>query len=43
MVGIKPDEMDSIFHIVAGLLHLGNVEFQVDPSDEDKSVVSRSS
>uniref|UniRef100_A0ACD5YBY9 Uncharacterized protein n=1 Tax=Avena sativa TaxID=4498 RepID=A0ACD5YBY9_AVESA len=36
IVGIKPDEQDAIFRVVAAILHLGNVEFG-EGSEADSS------
>lgn len=34
-VGLTKEEQDSIFTILAGLLHLGNIVFDVDDKNEN--------
>lgn len=37
-VGISSEDQDAIFRILAGILHLGNIEFR--PAGQDKAMVS---
>jgi myosin heavy subunit len=39
-LGITQIERDSIFSVVAAVLHLGNIDFKVDEDNDDASVVS---
>ena len=35
VVGISKNDQDSVMRVVAGILHLGNVEFKPNEDDDD--------
>ncbi|MEV9158274.1 hypothetical protein, partial [Klebsiella variicola] len=39
-IGFKPDETRDIWRVLAGILHLGNVQFSADSADAKKAVVA---
>ncbi|EGZ20679.1 hypothetical protein PHYSODRAFT_359958 [Phytophthora sojae] len=39
LVGLSPDDQRPLFEVLAGVLHLGEVQLQSDPSDDEKSLI----